>query len=240
MIRLLAVVGIVLASCGPSAPRPATGLHASATASGAAKAATGVDPYDMGRATTADGTIDVKVTDVGDRWSHLENTDLVDVHATLRIGGDTYDVTIDRAMPRHPLDQYTTWFGVALGQEQHGDTGIGTAELPRVSPEIALWGWAHVRKNGQDIAVSAPAHVMVMKGGPLKGVMLLVNDEDKGLIGAPDGYLSVAWPDVASLSLPSSEQAWRHFGGLVALVVLFAAFLWLASTEPVGGATARS
>ena len=231
MIRLLAVAAIVLAACGPSSPRPATGLHASASASGAAKATTGSDPYDMTRTTAADGTIDVKVTDVGDRWSHLENTDLVDVHATLKIGSDAYDVTIDRAMPRHPLDRYTTWFGVALGHEQHGDTGIGTSKLPRVSPDIALWGWAHVRKNGQDIAISAPAHVMVTRGGPLKGVMLLVNDEDKGLLGAPDGYLSVSWPAVAALSVPSTEQAWRHFGGLGALLMLFAAFLWLARTE---------
>ena len=53
-------------------------------------------------------------------------------------------VVIDRAMPHHPLSSYTTWFGVALQQEQHGDTGIGTSRLPRVTPDISLWGWARV------------------------------------------------------------------------------------------------
>ena len=237
-LRVLAVLAaVVLSGCATGQPRAATGLNASAGARGGLQAVTGGDPYAMNSTTKGDGTIDVRVTNVGDRWSQLQNTDLVDVKASLTVGGDRYEVVIDRAMPRHPMGSYTTWSGVALEQSQHGDTGIGTSRLPRVTPDISLWGWAHVTRNGQEIASAAPAHVMVMKDGALKGVMLAVGDEDRSLIGAPDGYLVAMWPEVAALAMPSNEMLARQLLGLAVLVAMFLAFVWLATTEPATAVT---
>jgi hypothetical protein len=233
LLRVLAVLAsLVLTGCATGQPRPATGLNASASARGTLQLVTGGDPYDASHTTGGDGTIDIRVTNVGDRWSQLQNTDLVDVKASLTIGGDKYDVVIDRAMPRHPMGSYTTWFGVAFEQSQHGDTGIGTARLPRVTPEISLWGWARVTRNGQVLSAAAPAHVMVIKDGTLKGVMLTVADEDRSLVGTPDGYLVAMWPEIGALAMPEREQLLRKLLGLGVLAALFIAFVWLAMTEP--------
>lgn len=142
-------------------------------------------------------------------------------------------------MPHHPLSSYTTWFGVALQQAQHGDTGIGTSRFPRVTPEIALWGWAHVSRNGQEIARAAPAHVMVITEGAMKGVSLLVGDEDKMLVGSPDAYLSAMWPAVAAITMPTTEHLARHYLGLGVLLVLFVAFYVLAASEPIANRVNR-
>jgi len=232
-VRTLIVIAVVvLSACATGQPRAAKGLDASAAATGTAHIVTGADPYDASHATQGSGTIDIKVTDVGDRWSPLQNTDLVEVKASLSVGSDKYEVTIDRAMPHHPLSSYTTWFGVALQKTQHGDTGIGTSRLPRMTPELSLWGWARVTRNGQELTKAAPAHVMVTKDGPMHGVMLAVADEDRSLIGSADGYLVAMWDEYSSLVMPTTEHMARHYLGLAVLVALFVGLFWLATTEP--------
>ena len=110
-------------------------------------------------------------------------------------------------MPRHYLGLYTTWPGVVYEAEMHGDTGIGTAKLPKVTPEIALWGYAEVYKGEELITKAAPAHIMVMENEPIKGIMLEVETEGKGLLGTPDGYLNVLWPEISSIQLPEKRKA---------------------------------
>jgi len=91
------------------------------------------------------GTISIEAVERGNRWSHVQNTDDMRVVANFTSGGARYEIAIDKPMPRHPLGQYTTWDGVVYNHEMHGDTGIGTGKLPKMKPEIALWGWASVR-----------------------------------------------------------------------------------------------
>jgi hypothetical protein len=204
------------------------GLRAEAHASGNAMMVTGPKPYEMAGARTVQGTIDLTTVDVGDRWSPLQNTDVIDVRAELRAGSDTYTVRSTQAMPHHPTSKYTTWFGVAYDHAQHGDTRIGTAELPRMEPAVSLWAWADVEKNGTVIAHGAPLHVMVNTKDPMRGVTLDVAGEDKSLIGAPDGYLVAHWAEIASVTLPTEEHQRREILGYVVLVALVSGFGWLA------------
>jgi len=53
----------------------------------------------------------------------------------------------------------------------YGNTGIGTDKLPKMKPQIALWGWAEIKRNGQVISRISPAHVMVSSSEPLPGIM---------------------------------------------------------------------
>ncbi len=231
----LAPLVLVVALPMLAAPRAAmadAGLPATATASGTGMRVTGPAPVDMNSTTPIEGTISVEVREMGGRWSHVQNTDAMKVIAAFTSNGTPYEVTITRAMPRHPEGWYTTWNGVVLGHEMHGNTGIGTAKLPKMAPEIALWGWAEVKRGGDVIARSAPAHVMVSTGGPMPGVMLEVATEDKSLVAEPDGYITVVWPRVDSLALPESTIRWREGLGWTALVALTLGFGLLAQSTP--------
>lgn len=215
------------------------GLRAEAHASGNAMMTTGVQPYDMSGARSIQGRIDVTTVDVGDRMSALQNIDQIDVRAELRAGSDTYTIRSEQAMPRHPLGKYTTWFGVAYDHAQHGDTRIGTPDLPRMEPAISLWGWAEVSKNGTVIGRNVPLHVMVNTKDPMRGVMIDVAGEDRSLLGAPDGYLVAHWPEIATVSLPSSEHQRREILGYAVLIVLVAIFGWLAENPMASRTSAR-
>jgi hypothetical protein len=122
--------------------------------------------------------------------------------------GSTYRVVMNTPMRQEPEGRYTTWFGVALGHAHHGDTKIDTPALPRVSAELALWGFADVLKDGQPIATEVPAHMMVVKKdqGDLPGqVFLSVGTERKNVLGAPNGYVNVVWREVGELSTPTTQ-----------------------------------
>jgi hypothetical protein len=235
-----AVLGLVVAAALASAcarspeefsqEKPG-GLAAEAHANGSAMMTTGARPYDLSAARSVQGTIDVKTVDVGDRMSDLQNIDRIDVTAEVQVGSDRYTVRSQQAMPRQPQGKYTTWFGVAYDHAQHGDTRIGTADLPRMEPTISLWGWAEVAKNGTVIGKDVPLHVMVNTKDPMRGVMLDVAGEDRSLLGAPDGYLVVHWPEIAGVSLPTGQHQAREVLGYLVLVALTALFGWLATSE---------
>ncbi len=227
----LACAALLLFSCGAGAAST-SGLVAGASASGQARMATGERPYDLSGAQSADGRIDVRTTDGGNRWSHLQNRDQVDVTAEFTQGGDRFRVVIARVMPNHPHGSYTTWSGVAYHVAQHGRTGIGTSALPRMEPDISLWGYAEVSLNGRVVASGAPAHVMVMPEGDMRGIVLDVAGEDRSMLGVRDGYLVVHWPAVASITTPDDEQRDRELLGWLVLVGFVALFGWLSSAAP--------
>ena len=102
-----------------------------------------------------------------------------------------------------------------------------------MEPAISLWGWAEVAKNGTVIGKDVPLHVMVNTKDPMRGVMLDVAGEDRSLLGAPDGYLVVHWPEIASVTLPTAQHQLRELFGYIVLVVLTALFGWLATNERV-------
>jgi hypothetical protein len=211
--------------------RGTNSLSASASASGDGMRIVGPDPTNVNSTEPITGSIEIEVAEMGNRWSHVQNTDAMRVTASFTSGGAEYEVTIDRPMPRHPLGRYTTWSGVVYNHEMHGNTGIGTANLPKVKPQIALWGWATVTRNGEVIARMAPAHVMVSREGPLQGVMLEIDTEDKALLAEPDGYINVMWHAVAGLQMPENAETFRTIVGWIALVGITVLFGWLSLAQ---------
>jgi hypothetical protein len=207
------------------------GLPANASAQGPMKLIVGADPTNMDSSVDGEGSIKVNVVENGNRWSHVQNTDEIQASASFKANGAQWDIVIDRPMPRHPLGHYTTWNGVVFNHEMHGSTGIGTSSIPRVKPDIALWGWATVRKDGKLVSSMSPAHVMVIKSGPMSGVMLDVSSEDKSLLVAPNGYLMAMWPQISSLQMPEKVENGRKAIGWLTLVILPGLFWWLAVRE---------
>jgi hypothetical protein len=211
-------------------------MHAAARASGDGMRVVGANPVDVKSTQPINGTIAIETWEKGNRWSHVQNTDAMRVVANFTSGGARYEVTIDKPMPRHPLGKYTTWSGVVYDHEMHGNTGIGTDKLPKMKPEIALWGWATVKRNGQELSRMAPAHVMVSSKEPLPGVMLEIDTEDKALNGEPDGYLHVMWHKVESLEMPKAQNHTRNilgWAGIIGLTVLFGALAWFTRAPVV-------
>lgn len=206
-------------------------LIAKARASGDGMRVVGPDPVDMKSTQPMSGEISIETAEMGNRWSHVQNTDGMRVRATFSSGGARYEVAVDKPMPRHPLGRYTTWSGVVYNHEMHGDTGIGTGKLPKMKPEIALWGWGEVKRDGQVIARMAPVHVMVSSSGPMPGIMLEIDTEDRTLMAERDGYIHVMWHKVDALETPSAQDRTRLIVGWIALIGIVGLFGWLAYSE---------
>jgi hypothetical protein len=115
--------------------------------------------------------------------------------------------------------------GVGLLKPVFGNTGIGEATLPKTFAYIVAWGMADIYKNGQRIASSVPAHMLVTPGlrDPATGALLAQENIDLNarqlilhvpgpVTGLPDGKLLAHWPS-ASLDLndiggrPMNQQA---------------------------------
>jgi hypothetical protein len=217
--RWIVVLGIVMAvgllmalgaGCALAGRPDAEGIEVRASASGAALAVRGADPYTLGQAAPTSGRIEARAVEQGGRWSALQSRDSMHVEAEFvhPADGATYRVVMNTPMRQEPEGRWTTWFGVSLGHAHHGDTKIDTPALPRVASELALWAFADVFKDGQPVATEVPAHMMVVKKeqGRLPGqVFLSVGTEKKNVPGVPDGYLSVVWREVADLSTPSTQ-----------------------------------
>ena len=225
-----AVAALLVLVPGEAEAKP-RGLHASASASGEAVRVTGPNPVDMASAQPANGSISIRVVEGGNRWSHVQAKDWIALTADFTGADGRYRVLVDKAMPRHPLGSYTTWNGVALSHDMHGETGIGTAKLPLMKPEISLYGWGKVWRNGQLISAMAPVHAMVSTKAPMAGIMLEVDTEEKTLRDVPDGYLTVHWPSVANLRMPTATLRNVQILGWVGLIGLALLFGWLAWRE---------
>jgi hypothetical protein len=207
-------------------------MPASARSSGQGMRVIGPNPVDVKNVQPMSGNITVQTWEKGNRWSHVQGTDGMDVKADFTSGNAKYEVTINKPMPRHPLGKYTTWSGVVYEHEMHGNTGIGTDKLPKMKPQIALWGWAEVKRNGQVISSMSPAHVMVSSQGPIPGIMLEIDTEDKALSSEPDGYIHVMWHKVEALQMPNAQMNMRTILGWVAMIGIVLLFGWLAWRSP--------
>lgn len=207
------------------------GLHAAASASGPAHRVLGPNPVDLTSAQPVSGSIDIRVVEGGGRWSAVQAKDWVELAADFAAPDGRYRVLVDKVMPSHPLGKYTTWNGVSLNHEMHGETGIGTSKLPLMKPDISLYGWGKVWRNGELIAPMAPVHAMVTSKGAMTGVMLEVDTEEKTLAGIPDGYITVHWPNVSNLRMPRAMLRNVEIVGWIGLIGLTLLFGWLAWHE---------
>lgn len=220
----LLLVAAALAGAAPFLLGP---KDVAASASGSARMVVGPDPVDLGSTRPAQGTFTFTGQERSDRWSALQGLDEVHLRARWTSAGRTYEVRSDLAMPHAPDGRTATWMGVALAQEMHGGTGVGTAGLPKMMPELAVWGWGNVTIDGVQEARMVAVHAMVMRHGPVEGVLLEVGLPERSL-PAGEGYLTVHWQEARSVDLPGSFLA-RQAVGLALLAGLAASFLLLAS-----------
>lgn len=207
------------------------GITATASTRGKGTMVVGSNPYNFDSTRPIDGTINISVHEMGDRWSHLQNMDKINVTSEFISGTTHYKVVMNKVMPRHPYGKYPTFFGVAYNEEMNGDTFIGTSQLPKLTPDIALWGWAKVIRDNEVIATMVPAHVKVIMSPPLKGIMMEVDTENKFLHEVEDGYLNIFWNHIDSFTPPTNQEPKRERFTWLILVILDLSLLWLVVRE---------
>ena len=228
MRRVAVVVGMLLA-LGSAPAEAAEGTSVTLQADGPVQVEVG--PFYGTDFTSGSGTITVQATDVGGRVTPLPPHDRLHVDATVRSGGREYVVRVRRVMVDDPLGRHGTWWGVCLGVEHHGRSGIGTDDLPAVHATLAAFGVGDVSVDGQVVAVGVPIHVMAADEGLPGKLELDVGDPELGAIpGLPDGHLRVVWADYEG-EVPQGARRARYAGGSAVLVALLAAALWLNRRE---------
>jgi hypothetical protein len=216
-----------------SAPLASAGEGTSVTLRADGPVQVEVGPFYGADFTAGSGTITVQATDVGGRVTPLPPHDRLQIDATVRSGGREYAVKVRRVMVDDPLGRHGTWWGVGLGVEHHGRSGIGTDELPEVPAALAAFGLGDVSVDGRVVAVGVPVHVMAADEGLPGRLELDVGDPELGAVpGLPDGHLRVVWADYEG-EVPQGARRARYAGGIAVLVLLLAAALWLNRRERV-------
>lgn len=175
------------------------------------------------------GTGEIRLTaeDMGGRVTPLPPHDKLTLKAIIMSGGSEFEVSVEDAMISHPLGQHTTWWGVGLDVDHHGESGIGPDKLPSIRSEVAAFGFGDVSFDGQPIATGVPVHVMTAESGLPNGARLEldVGMEGADVPGLPAGHLRVLWSSYdADIEDPHPMQ---YLGGGVILVLLLGAMLAL-------------
>jgi hypothetical protein len=226
---LVGMAAVLLATGAADATLGQRGTRATLDASGPVRVETGAWYSDT--FTEGTGTISVRAEDAGARVTPVPPHDALDLTAQVEVGGSTVSVTVTDAMVSHPLGEHTTWWGVGLDVEHHGDSGIGTSELPPIRSELAAFGLGTVEVDGQAVGAGVPVHVMTAESGLPEGARLELDVGPEGgeVPGLPQGHLRVLWPDYrAEIEDPSGP---RYLAGSLVLVVLLAAMLLLAQRD---------
>jgi hypothetical protein len=201
------------------------GASATLSASGDVQVETG--EYYGDRFEAGSGEVSVTAVDMGGRVTPLPPHDKLTLIATVTSGGSDFEVSVEEAMVSHPLGEHTTWWGVGLNVEHHGESGIGTDKLPPIKSELAAFGLGEVSVDGQPIATGVPVHVMTAESGFPDGARLEldVGMEGADVPGLPAGHLRVLWPEYeAEIEDPHPMQ---YLGGGVILILLLGALLSL-------------
>ena len=128
MSTKIAALAILTSLLIPQTASALEELKASASASGSARMVKGDNPFNMESAIDGQGSIQIETTDIGNRWSHIQNIDSMYVSSTFNFDNNNYSIKIQNPMTRHPLG-YTTWMGVAYQEEMHGNSGVGSIML---------------------------------------------------------------------------------------------------------------
>jgi hypothetical protein len=215
---------------------PATdpgGDDAELRASGAAQVERGTwysDDFERGEAELL-----LVAEDRGGRVTPLEPHDELAISARVAYpDGETYAITVERPLVDDPLGRHGTWWGVGLDVWHHGESGIGTDELPAVRSEVAVFGVGEVRVGGDVIASGVPVHVMTGEDELPGRLELNVGDEETPVVGLPDGHLRVVWDDYSGGA--ERTPTWTRYAvGGVVLVAVLGLLLLANAREPWGG-----
>jgi hypothetical protein len=129
-----------------------------------------------------DASLTVTATDQGGRVTPLPPHDIVELEARIdHPDGAIYEVTADKPLVDDPLGRHGTWWGVGIDEWHHGDSGIGSARLPPIHSELALFAVGAVRRDGELVAAAVPIHVMTADDGLPGRLELNVGDEQTPL-----------------------------------------------------------
>jgi hypothetical protein len=222
-----AAIAALLFTTGSTVSPEDRGLTARFSASGTARVETG--PFYSGQfGPPGNGTIEITATDMGDRVSPLEPHDRLAIEASIQAGGRTYEVLAAKPMVSDPLGRFTTWWGVGFDVWHHGKSGIGTAVLPAMRSEVAVFGVGDLSVDGRVVGKGVPVHVMTTPSGsePNRLLELDVGDPAVGALPeVPAGHLRVVW-DSFSGEVPKGLETTRYLvGDIVLLALLLAAFV---------------
>jgi hypothetical protein len=137
-------------------------------------------------------------------------------------------------MVEDPLGRFGTWWGVGLDEWHHGESGIGSARLPAVLSEVALFAVGQVRRDGELVAAGVPVHVMTADERLPGRLELNVGDEATPVVGLPGQRLRVVWEDFSGGG--QKDPTWaRYLVGTTVLAILLAlALLANGAALPAG------
>jgi hypothetical protein len=133
--------------------------------------------------------------------------------------GIVYQVTVSDPIINDARGRFSTWGGVGFDVWHHGRSGIGARGPGAIRSEVATFGLADLRADGELVAVGVPVQAMTVAGG---GVELLVGDPASSVPFLPDGHLRAVWGEREGHS-PEGPERSRHLLGAVVLLALLAA-----------------
>ncbi len=173
----------------------------------------------------------LRAEDRGARVTPLEPHDELTIAATIEHpDGKTYEIAVDRPLVDDPLGRHGTWWGVGLDVWHHGESGIGTVELPAVRSEVAVFGVGEVRADGELLVSGVPVHVMTGEDELPGRLELNVGDELTPVVGLPDEHLRVVWDDYSG-GAETTPKWTRYAVGSAVLVAVLAMLLLMNATE---------
>ncbi|HEV3474079.1 MAG TPA: hypothetical protein VG602_01780 [Actinomycetota bacterium] len=209
------------------------GARASLTASGSVMVETG--RFYEGPFARGTGDITIEAEDQGSRVTPLPPQDVVSLDATIETDDGTFEVTAQEPMVSEPTGKHTTWWGVGLHVEHHGESGIGSSKLPPITSEAAGFALGDVAVDGDVVAAGVPVHFMTAESGLPGGATLELDVGSEGQVvpGLPDGHLRVLWAEhEADIENPSPG---RYLGGGVILLAFLIWAFYLARREAAAG-----
>ncbi|HEX2030015.1 MAG TPA: hypothetical protein VHL78_01250 [Actinomycetota bacterium] len=227
---LAGMVAVLLLTGATDATLGQDGEDATLRATGPAEVETG--PWYSDSFAQARATLRIQAEDMGARVTPLPPHDTLNLLAQVQVRGRSFTVLARRAIVAHPAGAFTTWWGVGLDVEHHGDSGIGTSELPTIRSELAAFGLATVQRNGRTIATGVPVHVMTAESGLPGGARLELDVGPEGgrVPGLPNGHLRVLWQGYTA-EIEDDVGTLYISGGLVILAILLA-LLFLVRRQP--------
>jgi hypothetical protein len=167
-------------------------------------------------------TLSMTVEDRNTHRTPLPPHDRVDIKATIPgadSGGSIYVVDAQTPMVSDSQGRFTTWSGVGFNVWHHGRSGIGTAELPPIKSEVAVFALGNISVDGRTIATGVPVHAMTSsrEGARLE---LNIGDPDFPIPAIPGGHLRVAWAEYDGGHARDRDYARYGWGSAVLIILL--------------------
>jgi hypothetical protein len=183
---------------------------------------TGPDASRATIASTGPGpTLSMSVEDRNTHRTPLPPHDRVNIKATIpgADGGSVYLVEAETPMVSDPRGRFTTWSGVGFNVWHHGRSGIGTAKLPPIKSEVAVFALGNISLDGRIVATGVPVHAMTSsrEGARLE---LIVGDPDFPIPAIPGGHLRAAWAEYDGGHARTRDYARYGLGSAVLTILL--------------------